>query len=460
MSDQPYQQLHRVRVNGEDVSEKGITSEGEEEEDDLIAQIVKSHVFGQLVAFVITVNTVTQALQTDYPDYKKEEGFWNKVDNALLTFFVTELLLRLWTFRTKFFTDPEERCWNIFDFVIVVFGVIDLWIVKPLVSDEKSHLSKFVILLRAIRIFRILRVLRLLKACQQLRLLISGMVSSLKSVFWISVLFVLVILVSAIFCTLMIGHDADTFSDPPLIERSFGTVPASMVTLFQFVTLDDWSSVAREVMDTEPLMMLVFQFYILIAAFTILSLLTGVVSERILQVTKEDEAQEDAQREQESLKFVKKCKELFHQADVDHHKVITRQELEKLLHDPHAEDKLLRLDIDVDTKEIDEVFQLLDPNNTGEISKYQFRHGLSRMKGLPQSKDMLKLRLELNRIDQQLDQKGVSEASFAHQANRRLDALIDQAQSMKTRVNFLMTEFKECTRGMKETEDDDSGTHR
>lgn len=442
--DEGYLKLHAA---DEGASQSEV--EDDVEEDGVIEECVKSTFFQNLVASVITLNTVLMAIQTDS---NPDAWYWDPIDHLLLAFFASELVLRLWTFKGSFFTDADERCWNIFDFIIVVVGVTD-WIIKALTTGNKSKASKFVMLLRAIRILRILRVLRLVKAFQQLRLLILGLVSSLKSVFWISILFVLVILVSAIFCTMMIGHDADTFSDPEKVRQAFGTVGKSMVTLFQFVTLDDWSFVARIVAEQEPLMMIFFMVYILITSFTILSLLTGVVSDRILAVTREDQSTEDAEREESAHVFVQECKRLFHQADVDHHKMITKAEFEEVLQDKHAQAKLLHLNIEIDESEIRELFDLIDPTNSGEITKYQFRHGLSRMKGPVQAKDLLKLRMDLDRVERQLDDLGDPRNNFAQGAHRRLDTLITEATSLEGRVDSLMSKFTLVSRGMQAEED-------
>merc|ERR1719161_72467 len=235
---------------------------------------------------------VTRLVKADNKDWT----IWPAIDNALLLFFVIELSLRLYTYGWSFFTDDREQTWNIFDFVVVVFGVCDLWILQPIkrmsggVSKGRGdRVSGLVTILRVVRILRILRLLRLFKMFHELYLLAMGLVTSCKVVGWISFLFSIVVVISAIFCTTLIGHDADMFPDPAFIKEYFGTVARSMTTLFQFITLDDWSYVAGKVTCVMPGMHFFFVAYVILTSFMVLSLLTGVVTDNICKLTSEDE---------------------------------------------------------------------------------------------------------------------------------------------------------------------------
>lgn len=120
-------------------------------------------------------------------------------------------------------------------------------------------------------------------------------------VFWISALMMMIILVMSIFCTTMIGQNAANWGpDMPDIEDHWGKVGMSCLTLFQFLTLDDWSNITRQVVwpstDQSPFMTLLlltmFLSYVVFAAFVILSLLTGVMAEHMNTVRQQEEADE------------------------------------------------------------------------------------------------------------------------------------------------------------------------
>merc|ERR1719281_710337 len=99
-----------------------------------------------------------------------------------------------------------------------------------------------------------------------------------------------------------------------------------MQTLFQFVTLDNWAAISRMVTAKNPYMQIFFIAYIIVTAFTILSLLTGVVSEHILKVTKNDEDELKKQQGEELKKVSEEMLELFKKADTDNSGTIGRSE--------------------------------------------------------------------------------------------------------------------------------------
>merc|ERR1719316_267405 len=70
----------------------------------------------------------------------------------------------------------------------------------------------------------------------------------------------------------------------------FGTVPASMYTLFQMVTLENWADgVARHVVSNQPMMALFFLVFLLLTTFGLLNLVVGVIVENTLTAAANNE---------------------------------------------------------------------------------------------------------------------------------------------------------------------------
>merc|ERR1719456_1995824 len=99
-----------------------------------------------------------------------------------------------------------------------------------------------------------------------------------------------------------------------------------MTTLFQFVTLDDWSAIARVVTARKPELEIFFIFYIMLTAFTVLSLLTGVVAEHMLDVSRKEEDNQEKEKHEELKAFLAELEELFQLADADNSGTISREE--------------------------------------------------------------------------------------------------------------------------------------
>merc|ERR1719482_785574 len=127
-----------------------------------------------------------------------------------------------------------------------------------------------------------------------------------------------------------------------------------MVTLFQFVTLDDWSRIARMVSgfdegeDNLPFKwkwwMLFFIIYVLITAFSILSLLTGVISEHMIALTRYTEKQAEEKEEEERKKFIDFFHSWFIRADTDNSGTVSREELRALFRRMEVAEELEKLE--------------------------------------------------------------------------------------------------------------------
>lgn len=437
-----------------------------------IKAMVKSNQFQWGVGGVIVINTAVMCGQADHPDWP----YWAYPETALLIFFVVELALRLYGLGCKFFTKTKkwENAWNIFDFIIVVLGVFDALskVMFPDVHSKNAKVSKFVTVLRVIRILRLLRLLRLFKTFPELYILAVGLVESLKVVFWISILFFILIFVSAIFCTTMIGHESKIYDNPEQIEYYWGNVINSMKTLFQFVTLDNWAAIARMVTAKEPNMQIFFIFYIIVTAFTILSLMTGVVSERVLMETKEQEDAMKAQRDQQLREFMEEVQNLFEAADTDGSRTISRVEFKKILKDKDATKRLLANGIEVYDFDLLELFDCLDLQGKEELTHDEFVEGFRNIRGEAKAKDLLKLQGAVARMASkipQLNPVSVKPGDLSPNMkafNGAMDELENSMKGMARRLDCLEEQFVDFMSFMgkapmplsdDEEEDDDSG---
>merc|ERR1719482_2318256 len=185
-----------------------------------------------------------------------------------------------------------------------------------------------------------------------------------------------------------------------------------MVTLFQFVTLDDWSRIARMVSgfdegeDNLPFKwkwwMLFFIIYVLITAFSILSLLTGVISEHMIALTRYTEKQAEEQEEREKQKFIVFFHDWFTRADVDNSGSVSRDELRSLFRRKEVAEELEKLAEDgfeiemfLDNEEsVDELFDSILASGQEEVSWEDFCQGFLRMRGEAKGIHLLEVQCE------------------------------------------------------------------
>jgi len=118
-----------------------------------------------------------------------------------------------------------------------------------------------------------------------------------------------------------VGKDADSGiyspADAEVISNSFGTIGRSMITLSVFLTCDDWSTPARIVNDQYGWMEYFWIWYIVMGAFLILSLLTGLMADQMMDAREEEESSEGGSVDPDDLdKQLVKLKRRLRQGEI------------------------------------------------------------------------------------------------------------------------------------------------
>jgi voltage-gated sodium channel len=130
-----------------------------------------------------------------------------------------------------------------------------------------------------LRALRVLRVLRLVSLVPSMRRVIGALLKALPGMASIIGLLGLVLYVFAVMATKLYGAISPEF---------FGTIGASLFTLFQIMTVEGWPDVARSVMRESPHSWIFFVVYLLIATFMVLNLFIAVVVNAMQTQVSED----------------------------------------------------------------------------------------------------------------------------------------------------------------------------
>jgi voltage-gated sodium channel len=116
---------------------------------------------------------------------------------------------------------------------------------------------------------RVLRVLRLVSAMPQMRAVVGALFQALPGMGAIVAVLGLVFYVAAVMATQLFGA---TF------PQWFGSVGASLFSLFQVMTLEGWSmGIARPVMELHPWAWLFFVPFVVVTSFTVLNLFIALI---------------------------------------------------------------------------------------------------------------------------------------------------------------------------------------
>merc|ERR1719353_2255237 len=144
-------------------------------------------------------------------------------------------------------------------------AIVDVFIIRPVIESRVSDCvegaecqaaaSSDLRSLSILRLIRLLRLFRLLRTFRELQLIVSGLVASFRTMFWVGLLLFLVIYGCAVFTKSHVG----VIDDPEYVEKVwdydhgseeerltlYGSVPRACYTLFMIVTLEGWDGSTR-----------------------------------------------------------------------------------------------------------------------------------------------------------------------------------------------------------------------
>ncbi len=177
-------------------------------------KIVESKWFQNFIILVILSAGVVVGLET-YPSVMQDyAGVLHILDKLILSIFVVEIILKMGAKGSKpweYFYDG----WNVFDFLIVAVCFLPI---------GGAYIA-------VLRLARILRVFRLVTAMPKLQILVGALLKSIPSMGYVGLLLFLLFYIYAVLGTFMFGQN-----DP----IHFGSLQASMMTLFKTITLEGW----------------------------------------------------------------------------------------------------------------------------------------------------------------------------------------------------------------------------
>ena len=242
-----------------------------------IGSFVEAPRIQRFITALIVLNAISLGLETS-PEVRARMGdILAVIDWVVLTIFVVEIVMKLFAKRLDFF----KSGWNVFDFIVVGIALV-------------PATGPFYIL----RALRILRVLRLISVVPQMRRVVQALVTAIPGLLSIVALISLIFYISAVLATNLFGS---------AFEEWFGTIGASMYSLFQIMTLESWSmGIVRPVMKVYPYAWVFFVPFIMVTSFAVINLFIGVIVDAMQTVQEElvEEVGADARHIEDKLKNV------------------------------------------------------------------------------------------------------------------------------------------------------------
>jgi voltage-gated sodium channel len=214
---------------------------------DWLRKLVKDPRTERVIMALIIINAATLGLETSATAMARYGPLLETIDRVIIAVFVIEVLARLVVERAAFFRDG----WNIFDAIVIGIAI----------APATEAFS-------VLRALRVLRLLRLITAVPTLQRVVGGLLRALPGMGSILLLIALIFYVFGVMAVNLYGKD-----DPEL----FGTLGASLFTLFGVMTLEGWVEDVQKVMQTHPYAWVFFISFIVITTFMVLNLFIGII---------------------------------------------------------------------------------------------------------------------------------------------------------------------------------------
>ena len=228
--------------------------------------LIESSRFQNAIMAVIVINAIIIGMETSPVLMERYGSILGALDQIAIGIFIIEILLKLFVYRLSFF----KNGWNIFDFVIVAVALL----------PTGGSLS-------VLRALRILRALRLVSTMPKMRKVVQGLFAAIPSMGTVIILLALVFYIAAVMATKLFGSE---------FPQWFGSIGASLYSLFQIMTLESWSmGIVRPIMEVYPWAWAFFVPFVLVTSFVVLNLFIAII---VNAMHEEADEEQTAQRDE------------------------------------------------------------------------------------------------------------------------------------------------------------------
>jgi len=345
--------------------------------------------FDRFIVAVLIINMITLGLETDAigPDNNtiKDRIPWIMLETVFILIYGLELVYRIYSQRLGW----PLAGWNWLDLVVFLIAALDTWGLPFLeVGTEVEVLS----LVRIIRLVRLVRVFRLFSLLKSLAFTLMAIKQSMLGLFYVGIVMVGSMYTCAVFVTMVVGESELRLLELGGVPGSdrFGTVPRSMYSLFELLSLDGWHEVGRPLVTAKPAMAIFLCGFIMVFTFGFLNMMVAIVLERTLYQAKRMEQLKTDKMKREAEQKVELMRAAFEATDTNKDGMVDRAEFTAALEAMESADGgevvlgplAACLDcMGIPADDVLVLFELLDGDASGQLSFGEFERGCARVLG-------------------------------------------------------------------------------
>lgn len=358
--------------------------------------LVDSDGFTTAVSAIVFVNVVFIGLETEMDgDYPQIFAF---INNSFLLIYLVEICFRLLTHGVRAFTD----------FVTVIDVILVLATFIERMASSRG-MARSLPTLRLGRLFRVLRSSKALRLSRELWVMVKSARTAVTSLVWMSIVLFCLLWGLAGFATDAVGNSAEwaVSLDPGLdntltpfrpfdIHEYFGSISRSFFTLFQIITLSQWSDVARPLINVYPVLGIFFCAFLCTTTYGLLvTVIANLVVDSMVHSRENKKAVIDHTRETRR-KAGKYAMRVLASADRDGDGELDVDELTFALEELGLEEVLVELGVPVTNAE--NLIRMFDRDGDKFISYAELVEGAVVMDEEINHRDYVKLALWLQNL--------------------------------------------------------------
>jgi len=384
-------------------------------------RFVNGHTFEVLSAVLIVTNTLVMAFEAEYKGMESGHALGHQdftrraaddwpgasiafrfLDVFFTTAFSAELLIRIWAWKLRAFTN----FWVILD-SLVIFGSltesVGLW------PFDTSTLR----LVRLLRIVRVLRVAQAINAFDTLFLLVKSLVASVGALFWSFVVLLLLQLAVGMLLSQILHEYINDTSEPKEVRLQafyyFGTFSKMVLTMFE-ITFANWVPSCRFFVDNVSgyftLFYILYRNMICFAVIRVIAAIFICETNRIAAADLDLQVRRQARMKEQQ---VRKLKDVFIELDTSGDGQLDRPEFARVLKDDLLQAYLRTVEVEAD--DLHDLFDALDKGD-GVIPIEDFMSGIHKnRRGPARAVDIISLNTKVTKLIDKLEERGELQAS-------------------------------------------------
>jgi len=372
-----------------------------------ITRMVTHPAFDLFFSLVVLTNSAYIGVEVQYSMQDLSQAgqvVFDIIGSTYTVAFTLELVLRIWGYGCRDFFCKEDWAWSILDVFVVATSLSELvLIILAVVNQSDGESLSGITSLKAFRIIRMTRLLktvrlmRIFRFVLALRMLITSILHTLKSLFWALVLLLLIVYVFAVlFVQAVHEYRSDflsslTVEENDALERYFDSLASTMITLFMSIANGvSWENVLYPLMKISPFWVLCFLFFVSFTYFAVLNVITAVFCESAIESAQQDQFTLVQSILADKENHLEKVRELFVRLGATSATgSITFQMLEESINSDAVHEYFQSLGLDI--WDAWTFFRLLDADGGGEVEVEEFLMGCLRLRGPATAIDMGKV---------------------------------------------------------------------